>query len=934
MGIRCNRANSYRIAVKTNATRLSIALLAILWALTSWMSAAWYADRKTEELIAHESEMLESDSLALFQAFEERFNYLSTIPSLIGRMPGVTIAVNRYSREPNIRNAGTSLRSYWSEETYLNNLNTELRQLTKELQIDVAFILNSEGYCIASSNSNTPESFVGTRYNDRHYFRIAIQGESAHQYAVGRKTNIPGLFYSAPIRSNDRTLGVLVIKSDISNFQNLLAPYNAFLTDNHDVIVLASVPSFLQHMLPKARFENLLPEEKLQQYKRTEFPILESSRWNGAQNAPLLRLNGLLDPILMSERQIPGGDLVMHVFQSAPEVRTITHEKIAFAVIATLAGFSIFSVAIQLTLYLRKLRHSKTLAEAESERLHDTLSEREQQLDTIINHLPLMVTARDPETFAVLSSNDAAKSILGLPQPLSAGESYGAAVSENLSQFLTACDQQTLHGSNADTTRELQIGNRVLKAQTLSALDRDGQPKMLIDLVEDISQQRRDEAEIRRLAFVDTLTGLNNRTSFKHYLEKTVSESVTDRVYGAMILVDLDAFKQMNDRFGHSLGDQLLKELAHRLNADTAAETFLARLASDEFVVVINTRSHNREDASHHATLIANALFRRITQPYLIDQHTLHMTASLGVALFGPGLAESADVLLIQADAAMYEAKRRQRGTIQFFDENTQKYLNDQADMSNRLRGALAENDFKQYYQPQVDHEGRVVGVEALLRWHDPKLGDISPASFIPLAESLHLIVDIDRWVLKQACRVAGTWKKDPVMEQIVISINVSGEFFSQDDFLVEVLSYLKQFDAHPAQVMIEITEGTVVDDTEANIQKIKAIHDAGLGIAIDDFGTGNSSLAYLRRFDVDQIKIDQRFVHDMIDDERSLAITSIIIQLAHELGYETLAEGVENEAQRLKLITMGCTLLQGFLFSKALPLVECENYIRRANFA
>jgi len=252
--------------------------------------------------------------------------------------------------------------------------------------------------------------------------------------------------------------------------------------------------------------------------------------------------------------------------------------------------------------------------------------------------------------------------------------------------------------------------------------------------------------------------------------------------------------------------------------------------------------------------------------------------------------------------------------------------------MANRLRGALQENNFIQLYQPQVDHNGRVIGVEALLRWHDPKLGHISPAVFIPLAESMHLIADIDRWVLKQACRVAAACKNDPVLSKVVISVNVSSEFFSQDHFVDLVNDYLLQAGAQPAQIMIEITEGTVVEDTEANISKIKALHDAGLGIAIDDFGTGNSSLAYLRRFDVDQIKIDQRFVNDMIQDERSLAITTFIIQLAHELGYETLAEGVEIEAQRARLESLGCTLLQGFLFSKALPLIECETYIHHAN--
>jgi EAL domain-containing protein (putative c-di-GMP-specific phosphodiesterase class I) len=360
-------------------------------------------------------------------------------------------------------------------------------------------------------------------------------------------------------------------------------------------------------------------------------------------------------------------------------------------------------------------------------------------------------------------------------------------------------------------------------------------------------------------------------------------------------------------------------------------DAFLARLASDEFVIVIDSRCTTREEASQLATRAAHSLFRKITQPYLVGHHTLHVTASLGVAFFGPGLADSSDLLLMQTDAAMYEAKRRQRGTIQFFDESTQKYLNDQADMANRLRGALAANHFMQLYQPQVDQQGRVVGVEALLRWHDPQLGDISPSAFIPLAESLHLIVDIDRWVLSQACRTAGSWRQDPILGNIKLSVNVSAEYFSLDEFIDEVTGYLDQSGAKPAQLMIELTEGSLVEDTEANILKIRALQEAGLRVAIDDFGTGNSSLAYLRRFEVDQIKIDQRFTRDMIENERSLAITTFIIQLAHELGIPTLAEGVENDTQRQQLITLGCDLFQGFMFSRPLPLAECESTIRQA---
>ena len=905
--------------------------IAAFWLVASWFAAGWYADQKTAQLFAHDTESVESDALALYQALEERLNYLAALPDLIAREPSVIRAVEKYSGPSALKAAGTDPKSYWTKQPDLARLNTYLANLADTLALDVVFVLNAEGYAIASSNSDTPGSIVGTDLTDRQYFQAATN-KSAHQYAVGRKTNVPGLFYAAPIYKNDIRQGVMVVKSDITSLQSLLAPYHVFLTDNHDVVVLSSETDYLQHRLISARVSNLTEEEKQQQYKRSDFPILSVTAWKDQQSMPLLRLQNIEEPVLVSERQIPGGDLVMHVYQTMPEIATIQRERWVFAFISSLAGLSALSLLYQLITYLQNLRRSKTHAEAEQERLHDTLSARERQLETILDHLPLMVVARDPLTHQILSCNKATQQVLGLDSPLPNGQTYDACLNPKLAGSLSAFDTVDRSSEENLSAREFVSDKKVLLAQNLVATDHKGQPALLIDLVEDVTQKRADEAEIRRLAFIDTLTGLNNRTAFKIQLAHSIQLATTAQEYGALILVDLDAFKQINDRLGHNIGDQLLIELAHRLTSESTDEIYPARLASDEFVVLIAQHHKQREDAVHSATRIANNLLRKLTQPYLLAEHTLHVTASLGIAFFGPGLASSAEQLLIQTDAAMYEAKRKQRGMIQFFDESTQKYLNDQADMANRLRGALNQNVFEQYYQPQVDQRGLVVGVEALLRWHDPVLGQVSPSVFIPLAESLHLIVDIDRWVLKQVCQTLNRWKTDPILSQIVISANVSAEFFSQDGFVDEVCGYLRESKAPPARLMIEMTEGAVVEDTEATLLKMKALHAAGLTIAIDDFGTGNSSLAYLRRFEVDQIKIDQHFVKEMINDQRSQAITGFIIQLAHELGYETLAEGVESQSQKDLLQGLGCKLFQGYLYSKPTNLTECETFILHNN--
>lgn len=911
--------------------RQALFSLSLIWTLVCWVGTDWYATHKTEQLLQTDTEALESDSLALYQAFDERLNYLAALPVLVGKDSAIVQAATRYTQAPADGKQAERYKETLNGQPDLAALNTELRSLATQLKVDVVFVLNRAGYCIAASNSETPESFVGTNYTDRLYVKGAIRGEPTHQYVVGRKTNIPGLIYSAPIMGKDGVLGVMAVKANIADFQPILSPYQAFLTDGNDVIVLSSEPKYLNHMLEGARFNQLSDEARLQQYKRTDFPVLPITHWDPESRLPTLRLPNHQSPILGSVRAIPGDNILLHIFQDASGIQTIQHERIIFFITSALAGFALFSLIYQLAVYLSALKRGKTEAEAESERLNESLSEREQQLETILDHLPVMVVARDPQTQAVISSNRATQTILERDAPLPVGKRYAESLNPQLATELTKQDQAVERNESA-SPQEVQLGDKILLSQTVAAKDTRGQPHLLIDLVEDITQKRQDEAEIRRLAFIDTLTGINNRTSFQQHLESVVTQAVARHHFGALILIDLDAFKQINDRLGHGVGDELLKEMAQRIQSEASDRIFIARLASDEFVVVIDAQSASASEATHIASRLANTLLVKITRAYHLAHQTLHVTASLGATLFGSGLADTADLVLAQADAAMYEAKRRQRGTIHFFNEDTQKYLNEQADLTNRLRGALKEDLFQQVFQPQVDHTGHVIGVEALLRWHDATLGQVPPSRFIPLAESLHLIVDIDRWVLAQACRLAGAWRNHPILSDVVISVNVSAEFFSQNDFVDQVIHCLGGSHALPGQMMIEITEGTIVEDTENNILKIKTLQDAGLEVAIDDFGTGNSSLAYINRFVVDQIKIDQRFVRDLTENERSKAIAAFIIQLAKTLGYRTLAEGVETEGQKACLDTLGCDFYQGFLYSTPLPLADCEQYILQKN--
>lgn len=788
-------------------------LLVAIWCLISWYGTSWYADQKSNSVITSNQEAMESDSLALFQAFEERLNYLASLPALISRDPRIIKAVERYSHVQAIRAAGNDLKAYWSNQPDLAMLNRELNALANELAVDVIFVLNAEGYSIASSNSETSGSIVGTKLTDRHYYQAAIKGEKAHQYAVGRKTNVPGLYYSAPITLNGERHGVMVVKLDILNFQSLLAPYHAYLTDNNDVIVLSSHSSYLQHILNNARFLSLSEEERQLQYKRSEFPVLPVQPWNGGTTISLLRLGDLPYPVLTTERQIPGGDLVSHLFQAVPEIPLIQRERYIFATITALAGIAVLYMLMQLINYLQNLHRSKSYAEAESLKLQESLSDREN--------------------------------------------------------------------------------------------------------------------ELRRLAFVDTLTQLPNRNALLGHLATLIPETLSDGRYGALFLINMDSLKLINDRLGHTAGDHILTEIAVRLPDAAARNNYVARLAGDEFVVIHLTTAATEQAATIAAKQFGHDMLSRITAPYLVNDHTVHMTASVGVTLFGSKLTVEPDALLAEVDAAMYEAKHSHRGGIHFFDDQVRQALEGRAEMANRLLFAVRANHFFQVYQPQINQEGRVAGVEALIRWQDDILGNVSPATFIPLAETLHIIADIDRWVLTQACITAGQWQKDPVLREVPISINVSGEFFSMKGFVDEIASAASLHNAEPSQLMIELTEGTLIADSEQNQRNMAELHRRGFKVAIDDFGTGNSSLSYMRRFNVDQLKIDQSFIRDMLSDERSLSIVEFIIKLANSLNYNTLAEGVETTEQHLRLKTLGCDLFQGFLFSKPLAQDGCESYIR-----
>lgn len=447
-----------------------------------------------------------------------------------------------------------------------------------------------------------------------------------------------------------------------------------------------------------------------------------------------------------------------------------------------------------------------------------------------------------------------------------------------------------------------------------------GEKPRFVVLSRDITERKQAEDEIHQLAFYDPLTLLPNRRLLQDRLKQAQAASARKEQHGAVIFVDLDDFKTLNDTKGHDVGDLLLKKVAQRLHDDVRDGDTVARLGGDEFVVILESLSASADEAAAQAGRFSEKLRAALGQPYQLNDHEYHTTLSIGVTLFS-GQSERLEDVLKHADAALYQAKFAGRDTIRFLDSGMQANLEERTEMAGNLRHALELQQFRLYYQTQVDSTRKVIGVEALLRWESPEYGLVSPAQFIPLAEETGLIVPIGLWVLKTACEQIKVWSRDPVAREYQIAVNVSARQFRQTDFIEQVKREIKSSAIDPERLKIELTESLVLDNVNDSITKMHALKAMGIGLSIDDFGTGYSSLSYLKKLPVDQLKIDQSFVRDIVIDPSDAAIVQAIITMGQAFGLNVIAEGVETEAQREFLDAHGCHTFQGYLFSKPVPI-------------
>ena len=432
--------------------------------------------------------------------------------------------------------------------------------------------------------------------------------------------------------------------------------------------------------------------------------------------------------------------------------------------------------------------------------------------------------------------------------------------------------------------------------------------------LQDITEQRRSEAKIAHMALHDALTDLANRTLLNERLEQALARAKLDEIVATHIL-DLDHFKHVNDTLGHPAGDQLLKKVADRLRTLVRDTDTIARMGGDEFAIVQVAISEPAD-----ANSLAHRIIDEISRPYEIDGQQVVIGTSIGIAI-GPADGRSPDQLIRNADLALYRAKGEGRGAFCFFAPEMDAQMQARRTLESDLRKAMQAGDFELYYQAVVNLASKeITGFEALIRWHHPEKGLVTPGQFIPMAEEIGLIIPLGEWVIRKACMVAAQWPN-----HLNVAVNLSPAQFQNPGLLQVVVNALATSGLAPRRLELEITETILLQDSEATLATLHRLRELGVRIAMDDFGKGYSSLAYLQRFPFDKIKIDRSFIEDIAKGGGSLKITRAVAALANDLGMVATAEGVENKEQLDASISAGCTEMQGFLFSRPLPAHEIE---------
>ncbi len=626
---------------------------------------------------------------------------------------------------------------------------------------------------------------------------------------------------------------------------------------------------------------------------------------------------------------IVGGSLVVIVLSVIGVLIASNGYGSFYSINASDGIFSLWMFMVTLVvimLLISVLQSERSLAET-------ALRHNEKQLRAVINGaLDGIVTIDD--TGALVEFNPAAERIFGYKKAEVIGKSLSEVMippnlrnaHEKKHREFVLTGKKNIFDRRLELTAMRSDGSEFPVELTITSLNEDGIP-LITGFIRDISLQKKAQQEIENFAYYDTLTGLPNRRLLMDRFQRASVASKRSKTYCALIFIDLDHFKSLNDTKGHDAGDRLLIEVASRIQQTIRAGDTVARLSGDEFVVVIENLDDLHNIAYSQATEVAQKLLMELNRSYQFKLFEFNTTASLGLTLFNGDQLRFEDHLR-HADTAMYQAKSAGRNTFRFYDEVTQEHVERSFALETSLHTALKNNELYLHFQSIVNQQQQIVAAEVLLRWSHPVLGLVSPAEFIPIAEKNNQIIKIGHWVLEQACQQLKAWEASPKLSKIRLSVNISARQFLYIHFVHELRDLIKKTGINPDLLKLELTETAAIDNIDDVIEKMKILRSLGVRIALDDFGMGQSSLVYLKKLPIQQIKIDRSFVNDMLADSNDLAIIQMILAIGQTIQCNIVAEGVEQLEQFELLKKFGYHYFQGFYFSKPVSTFHFEKLV------
>ncbi len=1030
---------------------LWLALTLITWGLLAWFIASNCFNREYQSLVEKEQQHAQDVSLDIAESFRRNLHFVAGVSDTFRQGLRIWKAVARFDPAiPASRLPKPALVHRWTADPVLQDLNKQLNLIQKSLGIDSIFVVNAAGDCISASNWDMPATPIGTNFYDRQWFTDAAHGKSGMQYAMGRTTHVPGLFFAAPVVVGNKFSGAIISKINLPSLSFLTRKYESYVADSYGVIIIARDPDMLMKSIPGASVKTLSVQEKLALYARTDFPEFRTTPWQGLPGNVVNHAGNGEPPFVMATAELPEYGLKIFSRAEMPNLPMLERERLSMFLLLWVLG----SVAILLTgaalFYLRSVRRAKLTAETSEKRLqlllgsvsngiwgldrlgntifvnraaarmvgylpeelinrpmHDTVhhsyadgshypAERCPMHATLVDGksrigVDEVLWRKDGSSFPVdysshpmfqqgkldgvvvvfedISERKLKDEALTLASSVYQSSNDAIVVSDENNLILdvnpafskiTGYTLEEVRGRNprmfqsgrherpffeqmwtsiletghwqGEVWDKLKSGELQAKWLSISVIRHaNGSIFRYVGQFSDITEKKRQDELIWEQANFDALTNLPNRRLFADRFRQAMSSSARSWRYGALISLDLDQFKRLNDTFGHSKGDQLLVEVSNRLRLCVREEDTVARMGGDEFMIVLTGLSPNKSEAAIQSELISEKIRSELCRPYQLDKSEHYTSCSVGIVLF-LGHADSHEKLQAHVDTAMYQAKARGRNSICFFDASMQDVLDKRGQLESSLRIALEQDEISLHYQLQVDNKGRAIGVEALLRWTNPQLGVVPPVNFIPVAEESGLILPIGLWVLETACKQLAIWQNMPQFSNLSIAVNVSAIQFREEGFVSIIHDVVERSGIKPERLKLELTESLVIDNIDDSILKMNEIKKLGVKFSMDDFGTGYSSLSYLSRLPFDQLKIDQSFVRNITTDQHNAAIVQTIISMAQSLGMEVIAEGVETEDQREFLDLRGCPAYQGYLYAKPTPIAELEALVVKLN--